>query len=177
MIIECTECGAKYKYPDDKFGKEKTKKVRCTKCKEAFEITNPFFESDGSSSVSKTQKIELGKSISGSKAAQMGMLQLPPDKKLSIAVLEGPDSGHIFKIEKPSVLIGRADSDFILNDSESSRQHALLEVRGDLVTLKDLGSTNGTFVDGSKITEMDIENQSEFHIGSSTLMLIVTEEE
>ena len=98
------------------------------------------------------------------------------DKKLSIAVLEGPDSGHIFKIEKPSILIGRSDSDFVLNDSESSRQHALLEVRGDNITLKDLGSTNGTFVDGSKISELDIENQSEFRIGSSTLMLIVTEE-
>ncbi len=176
MIIECTECGAKYKYPDEKFGSEKVKKVKCTKCQQTFEIINPFLNGDENSQPSRTRKIEHSTGVSGSRAAQIGMLRLPPDKKLSIAVLEGTDSGQIFKIEKPSVLIGRADADMILNDSESSRQHALLEVRGDLVTLKDLGSTNGTFMDGEKITEKELENQDEFHIGSSTLMLIVTED-
>lgn len=178
MIIECTECGAKYKYPDEKFGDEAAKKVRCTKCKAAFEIQNPKLADEGDRPISRTQKIEMGeRKLSGSEAAMRDMLSLPPDKKLSLAVLEGPDSGSIFKIEKPSVTIGRAEADFILNDGEASRQHATIEIKGEKYLIKDLNSTNGTFVEGRKIREADLDNQSEFRIGSSTLMFIVTEDE
>jgi len=81
---------------------------------------------------------------------------------------------RIFQIEKPRVVIGREDVDLALDDPELSRQHAALEVRGEEVTLCDLGSTNGTLVSDQAVDEATIENQTEFTVGGSTLMLIVT---
>ena len=73
--------------------------------------------------------------------------------------------------------IGRSGADFTLNDTEASRQHAALEIRGDIVLLNDLRSTNGTLVDGRKITEpTELQDKSEFQIGGTTLMLIVTDD-
>jgi len=45
------------------------------------------------------------------------------------------------------------------------------------VVLRDLGSTNGTFVAGRKIETTEIEAQGEFQIGTSRMMLIVTVED
>jgi S-DNA-T family DNA segregation ATPase FtsK/SpoIIIE len=64
--------------------------------------------------------------------------------------------------------------DLALDDPELSRQHAALEVRGEEVTLHDLGSTNGTLVGEQPVSEAPLENQMEFTVGASTLMLIVT---
>jgi S-DNA-T family DNA segregation ATPase FtsK/SpoIIIE len=104
----------------------------------------------------------------------MTELKLPEDSKLSLAVISGPQSGKIFQIEKPKMVIGRQDADITVEDPEISRQHAAIEVAGDRVTLIDLGSTNGVFMGDEQISEAPLENQSEFSVGSSTLMLIVT---
>ena len=67
-------------------------------------------------------------------------------------------------------------ADIALDDGEISRQHACIEVYGRRIILKDLGSTNGTFVDENKISQVQVENRSEFRIGASRLMLILTQE-
>ena len=104
-------------------------------------------------------------------------LQLPPGKRLSLAVIDGPDAGSVFRIEKPRVTIGRSGSDLNLNDTEASRQHAVVEVRDTSYTVNDLGSTNGTLVDGEKIkSPTELADKGEFQVGSSTIMLIVTED-
>jgi pSer/pThr/pTyr-binding forkhead associated (FHA) protein len=50
----------------------------------------------------------------------------------------------------------------------------MIEVRGPEVVLIDLGATNGTWVGGKRADEVEISNQDEFTVGSTTLMLIVT---
>ena len=62
-----------------------------------------------------------------------------------------------------------------LDDIEASRHHAAVEIRDPVVLLYDLESTNGTLVDGEKITRpVELHNHSEFTVGTTTLMLIVT---
>ena len=89
-------------------------------------------------------------------------------------MIAGPEAGRIFPIEKPRVVIGRHDADINVDDPEISRQHAAVEIAGERAMLVDLGSTNGTFVGDGPVSEAPLENQSEFTIGGSTLMLIVT---
>ena len=89
-------------------------------------------------------------------------------------MIAGPDAGKMYAIDKPRVVIGREEVDFALDDPEISRQHAAIEVSGVNVYVLDLNSSNGTFVDESAITEAPLENQGEFTIGGSTIMLIVT---
>lgn len=99
-------------------------------------------------------------------------LRLPGSYRLSLACIAGPDSGRIFEIEKARMVIGRANADIVLADIQCSRNHAALEIQDDKVTLVDLGSTNGTYVGDQRVNRLELENRSEFEIGTTTLMLI-----
>jgi S-DNA-T family DNA segregation ATPase FtsK/SpoIIIE len=103
-------------------------------------------------------------------------LRLPVGKKLSLAVIAGPDAGKTFPIDKPRVVVGGAGSDVVLTDAEISRSHAALEVDDDAVTVFDLGSTNGTYFGGERVESTPLDHYGEFEVGGTTLMLIVTHE-
>ena len=168
-----------------------SKKIKCARCQQVFEIKNPAF--------APREAANLGESTSAKKHEQTtssrittrhetteqspipqpaaSALQLPPGKRLSLAILDGPDAGSVFRIEKPRVTIGRSNADLTLNDTEASRQHAAVEIRDTAYSLSDLGSTNGTLFDGAKIEgSVELADKAEFQVGATTLMLIVTDE-
>ncbi len=118
-----------------------------------------------------------GATLAGGEAIRMGFLQLPKDKRFSLAVIQGAATGQIFPISKTRTLIGRSGADINIDDPEASRQHAAIEIMGELAVLRDLGSTNGTWIDLDRIEQQQISNQQEFRIGSHVLMFIVTEVE
>ena len=99
-------------------------------------------------------------------------LRLPAGFRFSLACIAGPEAGRIFEISKPKVVIGRAQADIVVGDIQCSRQHAAIEVLDDKVFLVDLGSTNGTWIGDQRVTRVEIENRTEFEIGTTTLMLI-----
>ena len=115
--------------------------------------------------------------VAGGDAHQMGLLQLPTDRRFSLAVIQGAATGQIFQISKTRTVIGRSGTDINLEDPEASRQHAALEIVGDIAVLRDLGSTNGTWIELDRIEQHQISNQQEFRIGSHVLMFIVTDVE
>jgi predicted Zn finger-like uncharacterized protein len=102
-------------------------------------------------------------------------LELSAGKRYSLAVLQGAATGQIFPLNKPRIILGRAGADINLDDAEASRQHAAVEILGDHAILRDLGSTNGTFVELQRIQQQVLTNQGEFRIGSHVLMFIVTD--
>lgn len=118
-----------------------------------------------------------GGTITGRDLHKMGALELPKDKRFSLAVIQGAATGQIFQITKTRTTLGRAGSDINLDDPEASRVHAAVEILGESAILRDLGSTNGTFVDMQRIEQQVLANQMEFRIGSHVLMFIVTEVE
>jgi predicted Zn finger-like uncharacterized protein len=118
-----------------------------------------------------------GQTITGQDLHKMGILELPRDKRFSLAAIQGPATGQIFQITKTRTTIGRSGCDVNLNDPEASRQHAVIEIFGERVILRDLGSTNGTYIEMERIEHAQLSNHTEFRIGSHTLMLIVTEVE
>ena len=93
------------------------------------------------------------------------------------AVIQGAATGQIFQINKTRTTIGRAGQDINLDDPEASRQHAVLEILNDTAILRDLESTNGTFIELERVEQQVLSNQHEFRIGSHVLMFIVTEVE
>jgi predicted Zn finger-like uncharacterized protein len=115
--------------------------------------------------------------VAGGDAHKMGLLQLPTDKRFSLAVIQGSATGQIFQIGKTRTVIGRSGTDINLEDPEASRQHAALEIVGDVALIRDLGSTNGTWIELERIEQQQLSNQQEFRIGSHVLMFIVTDVE
>ncbi len=69
-----------------------------------------------------------------------------------LVVRSGPTQGKSFDLTKNEVTIGRdTANDIVINDPEISRKHARLVLQGNGYVLEDLGSTNGTYVDGQRL--------------------------
>ncbi len=72
----------------------------------------------------------------------------------SLFVYQGHDQGTLFEVEDGKQGIGRDPSNQIqVNDTEVSRRHAEVSFDGTACTVVDLDSSNGTFVNGKKISE------------------------
>jgi serine phosphatase RsbU (regulator of sigma subunit) len=70
-----------------------------------------------------------------------------------LEVMQGPQAGTRFRLEPGRTVVGRHPSCGIVLDAVSvSRQHAALEVEGNQAWIEDLGSRNGTAVDGRRIS-------------------------
>jgi len=204
MIIVCPSCQAKYKFDEAKLGQRPKAKTHCAKCGHAIEIENPLMgamtlppgaltpPSPPASTTDPpppagdrlpTKRMVVtpeeigGATITGKDLHKMGVLELPKDRRFSLAVIQGAATGQIFPISKTRTTLGRSGSDINLDDPEASRNHAVVEIYGDHAIVRDLGSTNGTFVETSKIEQQVLTNQMEFRIGSHVLMFIVTEVE
>ena len=63
----------------------------------------------------------------------------------------GPLDGRRFELDG-EIVLGREDATITLADEETSRRHAAIRVVEGAVVIEDLGSTNGTYVDGRRIT-------------------------
>jgi predicted Zn finger-like uncharacterized protein len=205
MIIVCPACQSRYKFDESKLGERPKAKTRCAKCGATIEIENPLLaamtlppgtrppvtppaptpvapsEPAPGTDTAKRSAIMAeevgGSTITGKDLHKMGVLELPKDRRYSLAVIQGAGTGQIHQIDKTRTIIGRTGADLNLDDAEASRQHAAVEILGENAILRDLGSTNGTFIELDRIQQHVLNNHMEFRIGSHVLMFIVTDVE
>src|SRR5919106_5959578 len=67
-------------------------------------------------------------------------------------VLQGPDKGRRFELPDQAALVGRESRALPLSDNTVSRRHAELVPGDDGWVLRDLGSSNGTYINGRRVT-------------------------
>lgn len=86
---------------------------------------------------------------------------------VKLIVHGGKNEGAVIVVNKPQFVIGRLPECNLRIESKAlSRRHAQIDVNDGSVTIKDLGSTNGTFVDGKKITEpVELKNGQMLRVG------------
>jgi Protein of unknown function (DUF3662)/FHA domain len=76
-----------------------------------------------------------------------------PPKRYQLRMMKGVPAYGVYLIEGSNATIGRnEENDIFLVDPSVSRNHATLEIVADGATVNDLGSTNGTAVNGERIT-------------------------
>ncbi len=94
-----------------------------------------------------------------------------PSSPPSLFVIQGRDQGVKFELEDGTLGLGRDAANFIqLHDTEVSRRHAEIRREGPTVGVTDLGSSNGTYVNGKRVQHQELVSGDRVQIGS-TLML------
>ena len=95
--------------------------------------------------------------------------------QIELKILSGSMKDKVLKFQKSSIIIGRVDADLMLDYPDASRNHALIEILSEKnMFLKDLESTNGTILNGNKITVERLSDGDEIEIGNTRIQFIVT---
>ena len=91
----------------------------------------------------------------------------------AVAIVEGGNKGEVISLDGAPLLIGRGnDAAIRLDDDYVSTRHARIGASGDQWYVEDLGSTNGTYVGNSRITQPTaISLGTQVRIGKSILEL------
>jgi len=87
-----------------------------------------------------------------------------------LQVVSGPDSGRVFPLESGRQILGRHPScDFVLTDEQVSRRHCQLEEVHDRWFLVDLGSRNGTLVNGEPVERVFLQPGDRIQLGRTVI--------
>ena len=97
----------------------------------------------------------------------------PPSRPSQLIITEGAQAGAMMQLGDHPITIGRAnDIEVSLQDDYASGRHARLFPQGSRWFLEDLNSTNGTYVNGERLTRATpIEPGDEFRVGGTTMQL------
>jgi predicted Zn finger-like uncharacterized protein len=176
MVVSCASCGKKYKVTEDHFKGRDRIAIKCPNCGHSIDVHRegaaPPPPAPASPPPVARRADDTGAALEGPESEGLAM---PEGKRVSLAILQGADAGTIYPLEKTVVVIGRSEADLVLNDTEVSRRHAQIELKGGAVILRDLKSTNGTYINEQRISMQPLENQAEFRVGATTIMVILTE--
>lgn len=93
-----------------------------------------------------------------------------------LRVRSGPDKGMVLALEKKETVIGRGEGcDLPISDAESSRRHCKVVVKGRKVEVVDMGSTNGTKVNGRPVDKAPLATGGVITIGDTEILLFSEE--
>jgi pSer/pThr/pTyr-binding forkhead associated (FHA) protein len=90
-----------------------------------------------------------------------------------LVVVRGPNAGSRFLLDREVTTIGRhPDADIFLDDVTVSRRHAELHHTDEGVVVRDLGSLNGSYVNGERVDERLLVTSEELQIGRFKLLFV-----
>ena len=163
-------CGQQHILNDDILAKHSKVQFRCTKCG-LTTIVEPKRRVDETMVISPMPS--FARADTSSAPVQFpsaeAELPLPANFAVILTVVSGPEKGTVFPVTHARTVLGRIGADFALNDAEISRHHCLLEVRDGYLNLKDLESTNGTFLDEERVRAAMLQDGAEFRVGTSVI--------
>ena len=96
--------------------------------------------------------------------------------RAKLVLVSSADAGAEFPVDRERVLVGRGPGvDFAFDDPDMSRQHARIDCAEGGVGIRDLGSTNGMFVNGAAVQAAELKNGDRVQLGSLTFQFVVEE--
>jgi pSer/pThr/pTyr-binding forkhead associated (FHA) protein len=168
MQVACGNCGTIHVLKETDVSVHPRVQFRCSKCGQAT-IVDTAKRPDATVVISPLPSFarKSGVAPNPQLLAEDDGLKLPPGCSVVLTILSGPAKGSAHTLERPRVILGRKGADIAMEDKEISRHHCLLEVREDVIHLKDLDSTNGTFFEGERVRAAMLRDGTEFRIGES----------
>ena len=175
MEVACEKCGARHRLSEQQVGDHARVQFRCTKCSHVTTVdtTRRPDRTYVSSPLPSFARGEGGVSVGADFIGEHQDLFLPFGKTITLTMLSGPAPGRTYTIARPRIVLGRSGADLEINDPQISRWHCALEIKGDVIRLRDLDSTNGTFISDERVRAAELADGAEFRIGTTTLRLAV----
>lgn len=179
MQVTCDQCGAKFSLSDEKLAGHTRVQFKCTKCGKAnvIEVEKRPETTQSVSPLPDFARMPGGMPpMGGTIVSTSSNLSLPPDKTITVSVIAGATKGFAHTLTKARVVMGRkgGGADIEIDDQEISRWHCAIEVKPDVVKLRDLDSTNGTYIEDERVRAAELQHLSEFRIGSTVILVTIT---
>lgn len=136
-----------------------------------------FCSSCGTSLVTSTPDTSVGMAPvdepgDAGDGAAFGRIELPRGVGL-LVVRRGADEGARFPLEKRETTVGRnPDADVFLDDITVSRKHAVFVTDGEVTSVRDDGSLNGTYVNRVRIDQAALASGDEVQVGKFKLVYL-----
>jgi hypothetical protein len=151
--------------------------VRCNRCGQQVEDGANFCSSCGAplaeehgAADSTTAAIDIGALDPHHEVSELPTLE--PGTGM-LVVVRGPNAGSRFLLDRDETTIGRhPDSDIFLDDVTVSRRHARLGREGNTIEIRDLGSLNGSYVNGERVEHRTLVTGDELQIGRFKLLFV-----
>jgi pSer/pThr/pTyr-binding forkhead associated (FHA) protein len=101
-----------------------------------------------------------------------GLPALEPGTAM-LVVIRGPNAGARYLLDRDTTTVGRhPDCEIFLHDVTVSRRHSEFRRSGDGFELRDLGSLNGTYVNGQRVEAEALKSGDEVQIGRFKLLYV-----
>jgi len=176
MKASCSSCGAQHTLPDEHLKGLKQVQFKCAKCggHTVVELASSPDVTQVLTPLPGFARSAGAPWLAGNGGEDASSLKLPSGKAIALSVMSGPARGLVFPVEKPRIVLGRADADVVINDKEISRWHCSIEIKGDIIRLRDMDSTNGTYLEDERVRVAELKHLSEFRIGHSVILVSIT---
>ena len=179
IVVSCPNCLSKFRVtPTEDAGPGF---IKCSSCAHVFVVNPELMKSADGQEAGKTSEFlpELsfidppdGASLEddGFTAPQTVPLSGDQDlrnrgRKATLVI----GAGQALEIEKFKTTFGRRNADVVLDDPDVSRQHAVIERYDEKYLLKDLESTNGTFLNGQRVTVDFLKDGDVIRLGKTVV--------
>ncbi|MDR3607444.1 MAG: FHA domain-containing protein [Oligoflexia bacterium] len=115
--------------------------------------------------------LELSSVSAGAAASSDGSTRvMPSESRLDVALIFQPGQANVteYRIAKDEISIGRGkDCDVVLADKRASRKNSVISRSGMNFLIRDLSSSNGTYVNGERVEEKDLSDKDRVTIGDT----------
>src|SRR5580658_2112401 len=175
MRVRCTHCSAQVDLDDRLYKGRRMAQIRCWMCAQSSLVDLVPVDMNSSTLVADPAAPEerpfAAARLAEASTTQTATLDLPVGKSIIISVVAVASKKYQRDLTMPLVTLGRlrGGAAIEIDDPQVSRLHCAIEVKGDAVFLRDLRSTNGTYVGGKRVLAAKLDDCAEFRIGSSAL--------
>ncbi len=185
MTITCEACRTTYEAPEEQAGV-----ASCPCCEhvnrprgrvEAIAPTLPLSEASANEDDSPVRTMVFPSEGALRETGRTDVRRLRVKKRpglkgatVGLIVIEQGQKPRHFPVIKPHLTIGRGQCDLRVRDSEVSREHCAIEVHDGVPMIKDLGSANGTLLNGHLIREHLLKDGDQIRVGSTLFNVTVS---